>query len=75
MQKLRDSADDPKLQEEWREVKAIAKKKAAARIESLTGVKVNPSALFDVQVGSALLLLDATPCRVAEPLAWQGGSG
>lgn len=51
VQRLRDYADDPQLQEQWREVKAIAKKKAAARIESLTGVKVNPEALFDVQVG------------------------
>lgn len=51
VQNLRDHADEPGLQEEWREVKAIAKKKAAARIESLTGVKVNPNALFDVQVG------------------------
>jgi starch phosphorylase len=31
-------------------VKSLAKQKAAARIESLTGVKVNPNALFDVQV-------------------------
>ena len=51
VQRLRDYADDPQLQEQWREVKAIAKKKAAARIETLTGVKVNPEALFDVQVG------------------------
>jgi starch phosphorylase len=50
-QKLRDHADESQLQEEWREVKALAKKKAAARIESLTGVKINPNALFDVQVG------------------------
>jgi hypothetical protein len=35
------------------EVKALAKKRAAAKIESLTGVKVNPNALFDVQVRPA----------------------
>lgn len=50
VQLLRDHADDPQFQEQWREVKAVAKKKCAARIESLTGVKVKPDALFDVQV-------------------------
>lgn len=55
LQLLRDHADDPQFQEEWRAVKATAKKKAAAKIESLTGIKVNPNALFDVQVGRGLL--------------------
>lgn len=53
LQRLRDSADDAALHEEWFSVKAQAKKRAAAKIESLTGIKVNPNALFDVQVGPA----------------------
>lgn len=50
LQLLRDHADDAAFQTEWMEVKALAKKRAAAKIESLTGTKVNPNALFDVQV-------------------------
>lgn len=50
LQLLRDRADDTAFQTEWMEVKALAKKRAAAKIESLTGTKVNPNALFDVQV-------------------------
>lgn len=50
LQLLREHADDSGFQEDWMSVKAQAKKKAAARIESLTGIKVNPNALFDVQV-------------------------
>eukprot|EP00879_Flechtneria_rotunda_P002992 GHRR01003210.1.p1 GENE.GHRR01003210.1~~GHRR01003210.1.p1 ORF type:complete len:957 (+),score=328.75 GHRR01003210.1:132-3002(+) len=47
---LRNHANDPKLQAAWRAVKAQAKQRAAAKIHDLTGVKVNPSAVFDVQV-------------------------
>lgn len=43
-------ADDPSFQQQWREVKQLAKIKAAARIASLTGVEVPVNALFDVQV-------------------------
>lgn len=64
IQLLRDHADDPGMQEEWQAVKAAAKKRAAAKIESLTGIKVNPNALFDVQVRAAAYstqqLCDAT---------------
>ena len=34
----------------WREVKHQAKERAAAKILALTGVKVNPDSLFDIQV-------------------------
>ncbi|GLI61446.1 hypothetical protein VaNZ11_003810 [Volvox africanus] len=47
---LRAYADDPAFQAEWREVKHAAKIKAAALIQRLTGVKVNTSAMFDIQV-------------------------
>lgn len=50
MQGLRVHADDPQLQAKWRAVKAQAKERAAAKIQQLTGVKVNPNALFDIQV-------------------------
>jgi hypothetical protein len=69
VQLLRDHADDPELQKEWRNVKAIAKKRAAAKMETLTGIKINAEALFDVQVWSSLqcnaggLALGTAVCR------------
>jgi starch phosphorylase len=50
MQGLREHADDPALQQAWRTVKQQAKQRAAAKIAALTGVKVSPNALFDIQV-------------------------
>jgi len=47
---LRPHADNPELQKEWREVKAKAKAKCAAKIKELTGVEVSTNALFDIQV-------------------------
>eukprot|EP00878_Enallax_costatus_P000865 GHUV01000991.1.p1 GENE.GHUV01000991.1~~GHUV01000991.1.p1 ORF type:complete len:874 (+),score=316.12 GHUV01000991.1:204-2825(+) len=47
---LRPHADDPQLQAKWRAVKQQAKQRAAAKIQQLTGVKLNPNALFDIQV-------------------------
>ena len=47
---LKEHADDPAFQEEWRKVKSIAKDRAAALILRLTGIKVSTSSLFDVQV-------------------------
>jgi hypothetical protein len=55
MQGLRQHADDPALQQAWRTVKQQAKQRAAAKIQALTGVKVNPNALFDIQVGNPFL--------------------
>jgi glucan phosphorylase len=50
LQGLREHADDPALQQAWRTVKQQAKQRAAAKIQALTGVKVSPNALFDIQV-------------------------
>eukprot|EP00899_Mesostigma_viride_P029454 jgi/Mesvir1/9694/Mv12172-RA.1 len=47
---LREHADNKELHKEWQAVKLANKEKLAKRIEKLTGVKVNPSALFDIQV-------------------------
>jgi hypothetical protein len=66
LQRLRDSADSPALHEEWFSVKAQAKKRAAAKIESLTGIKVNPNALFDVQVGSAAQVITHVPASAPD---------
>lgn len=50
MQSLRERADDPAFQAQWREVKAVAKQAAMARITALTGVQLPAHALLDVQV-------------------------
>ena len=38
------------MQEKWRETKRLAKVKAAGKLKLLTGVDVNPNAMFDIQV-------------------------
>ena len=50
LQGLRKHADDEAFQAKWAEIKLSNKRRLAAKIEELTGVKVNPEALFDVQV-------------------------
>ena len=50
LQKLKDLADDADFQKEYRAVKLENKKDLAAEIHHLTGVEVNPEALFDVQI-------------------------
>jgi len=50
LQGLRESADDPAFQAQWRDAKQAAKARAAALIHRLTGVKVSTNALFDIQV-------------------------
>jgi starch phosphorylase len=47
--KLEPLADDAKFQQQWREVKLMAKRGLGALIEQRTGVKVNPESLFDIQ--------------------------
>ncbi|KAG8929270.1 Non-essential glycogen phosphorylase [Tulasnella sp. 418] len=42
--------DDTVFQQKWRDVKTANKKKLAAYIETILGVKLNTDALFDVQV-------------------------
>lgn len=48
--KLAEYADDPKMQQRFMQVKHENKVKLAAEIEKLTGIKVDPKAVFDVQV-------------------------
>jgi glycogen phosphorylase len=50
LRKLEPFADDPELQQQWREVKLANKGRLAAIIAERTGIKVAPESLFDVQV-------------------------
>jgi starch phosphorylase len=50
LRKLEPAAEDPKFREQWRAVKLGAKRDLAALIEQRTGIKVDPSSLFDIQV-------------------------
>jgi starch phosphorylase len=50
LRKLEPFARDPAFQESWGEVKRRAKKRLAAAIFQQTGIRVDPSSLFDVQV-------------------------
>jgi starch phosphorylase len=43
-------ADDAAFRQEWREVKLAAKQRLATRIAERTGVTVDPTSLFDLQV-------------------------
>jgi len=43
-------ADDPEFQEEWRQVKLENKRQLAGLIREQTGIVVDPSSLFDIQV-------------------------
>ncbi len=43
-------ADDPAFQEKWRRIKKQNKETLALRIRERTGITVDPSALFDIQV-------------------------
>ena len=49
---MREKADDPDFQRQWREVKAKAKAAAMAKISSLTGVQLPANSMLDVQVGA-----------------------
>ena len=50
LQKLVPLADDAAFRNAFREVKLANKARLADRIEKLTGVKLNPNSLFDVQI-------------------------
>ena len=50
LRRLEPLVDDHKFMTDWAEVKAANKRKLAKVIQQLTGVKVNPDSLFDVQV-------------------------
>ncbi|KAL4205091.1 hypothetical protein AMTRI_Chr01g135480 [Amborella trichopoda] len=47
---LRQHAANPELQEEWRMIRRVNKKRLADYIEAMSGVKVCIDAMFDVQV-------------------------
>ena len=51
-QAVREKADDPAFQLEWRKMKHTAKVRALAKISAVTGVKLPENALLDVQVRS-----------------------
>ncbi len=48
--KLNELVDDPKVQAEFAEVKQANKQRLADYIEKELGIKVNPQAMFDVQI-------------------------
>jgi starch phosphorylase len=50
LEKLREHADDPEFQGEWRKVKLVSKNRLARALQEKTGVQVESSMLFDVQV-------------------------
>ncbi|MBE9075797.1 glycogen/starch/alpha-glucan phosphorylase [Romeria aff. gracilis LEGE 07310] len=50
LSKLEAYVDDPAFRNEWREIKQANKRFLTARIERLTGIKVNPDSMFDVQI-------------------------
>ena len=50
IKKLEQFADDPGFRTEWRQIKQANKEVLATRIEKATGVKVNPTSMFDVQI-------------------------
>ncbi len=46
-------ADDSDFQEQWRDVKSIAKSKLAEHIKRKTGILVNHDSLFDIQANAS----------------------
>jgi starch phosphorylase len=50
LRRLEPYADDTAFQQEWRAVKLANKRKLSDDIKSLTGIKVDPESLFDIQV-------------------------
>ncbi len=50
LEKLAPLADDSDFQQQWHEVKQANKTRLAANIQAKTGITVDPSTMFDVQV-------------------------
>jgi starch phosphorylase len=50
LERLRELADDPAFQKEWREVKVANKSRLASTLEERTGIIVSDDMMFDVQV-------------------------
>ncbi|XP_058095792.1 uncharacterized protein LOC131241132 isoform X2 [Magnolia sinica] len=47
---LREHADNANLQQEWQMVRRVNKMRLAEYIEAMSGLKVSPDAMFDVQI-------------------------
>lgn len=58
---LKSAAEDPAFLAEWAAVKLEAKKKAAAFLQQKTGLVIDPTAMFDVQVCTPLYCAPAAP--------------
>jgi starch phosphorylase len=50
LERLEDHLEDAEFRRRWREVKLLNKQRLAKMVQSDTGVRCNPEALFDVQV-------------------------
>jgi glycogen phosphorylase len=50
LRKLAEYADDPAFQDRWRAIKQANKERLAAQIRTATGIEVDATALFDIQV-------------------------
>ena len=50
MQGLRQHAESAEFRKAWRESKLTAKTRAMAKMEKMTGVKLQPEAMLDIQV-------------------------
>ncbi|RJR48840.1 MAG: glycogen/starch/alpha-glucan phosphorylase, partial [Desulfobacteraceae bacterium] len=50
IRKLERFADDPSFREDWRRIKSENKKRLARAILERTGIEVDPSSIFDIQV-------------------------
>lgn len=50
MQGLREHAESAEFRQAWRECKLKAKTRAMAKMENMTGVKLKPEAMLDIQV-------------------------
>ena len=50
LQGLREHAESAEFRQAWRECKLKAKTRAMAKMEKMTGVKLRPEAMLDIQV-------------------------
>jgi starch phosphorylase len=50
LKKLEQFADDPKFQTQWRQVKQNCKHELTKQIKERTGITVDPTSMFDIQV-------------------------
>jgi len=50
LQQLSELADEPRFQEKWKAIRLHNKQRLARLVEDYTGVKFDPTAMFDIQV-------------------------